>query len=94
MRNVSEDDWMPAIGVNSMTYIRPFTSEDYPLFDRMKAAGMDFCELLVPEEGELNGAEVGRAARQGTIRFGLSLFGHVAIRPLLRSRCLGAQTGV
>lgn len=55
--------WPPAIGVISMTYARPFTAAHYPLFARMKAAGMDFCELLVPEEGELDPAAAGRAAR-------------------------------
>jgi D-psicose/D-tagatose/L-ribulose 3-epimerase len=77
MSKVDQDDWMPAIGVNSMTYVRPFTSEHYPLFDRMKAAGMDFCELLVPEEGELNAAETGRAARGA----GLSLVLAARINP-------------
>lgn len=60
---------MNSIGVISMSYARPFTAAHYPLFARMKAAGMDFCELLVPEEGELDPAEVGRAARDA----GLSL---------------------
>ena len=46
--------WPPPIGVISMTYARPFTAEHFPLFARMKAAGMDFCELLVPEPGELD----------------------------------------
>ena len=55
--------WMPAIGVISMAYARPFTAAEFPLFARMKAAGMDFCELLVPEEGEVDPAEAGRAAR-------------------------------
>jgi D-psicose/D-tagatose/L-ribulose 3-epimerase len=77
MRNLKEDQWMPAVGVNSMTYVRPFTSEHYPLFDRMKAAGMDFCELLVPEEGELNADDVGHAARQA----GLSLVLAARINP-------------
>jgi D-psicose/D-tagatose/L-ribulose 3-epimerase len=54
---------MNPIGVISMTYARPFTAAQLPLFARMKAAGMDFCELLVPEEGELDPAEAGRAAR-------------------------------
>jgi D-psicose/D-tagatose/L-ribulose 3-epimerase len=54
--------WPPKIGVISMTYARPFTSAHFPLFGRMKRAGMDFCELLVPEEGELDPAEAGRAA--------------------------------
>src|ERR1700733_1908148 len=77
MRKIDQDDWMPAIGVNSMTYVRPFTSGHYPLFDRMKAAGMDFCELLVPEEGELDAAEAGRAAKQA----GLSLVLAARINP-------------
>lgn len=55
--------WPPAIGVISMTYARPFTAAQLPLFGRMRAAGMDFCELLVPEENELDPAEAGRAAR-------------------------------
>jgi D-psicose/D-tagatose/L-ribulose 3-epimerase len=54
--------WPPPIGVISMSYVRPFTAEHFALFARMKAAGMDFCELLVPEEGELDPAAVSRAA--------------------------------
>jgi D-psicose/D-tagatose/L-ribulose 3-epimerase len=77
MRKVKEDNWMPAIGLNSMTYVRPFTSEHYPLFDRMKAAGMDYCELLVPEEGELDAAEAGRAAKNA----GLSLVLAARVNP-------------
>lgn len=52
----------PAVGVISMSYARPFGPEHFPLFARMKAAGMDFVELLVPEEGEMDPAEAGRAA--------------------------------
>jgi D-psicose/D-tagatose/L-ribulose 3-epimerase len=55
--------WPPRIGVISMSYARPFTAAHLPLFARMKAAGMDFCELLVPEDGELDPAAAGRAAR-------------------------------
>jgi D-psicose/D-tagatose/L-ribulose 3-epimerase len=55
--------WMPKIGVISMTYARPITAAHFPLFDRMKAAGMDFCELLVPEEDEVDPAAAGRAAK-------------------------------
>src|SRR5580658_6185021 len=55
--------WPPPIGVISMSYARPFTAAEFPLFARMRAAGMDFCELLVPEPGELDPAEAGRAAR-------------------------------
>jgi D-psicose/D-tagatose/L-ribulose 3-epimerase len=54
---------MNPIGVISMSYARPFTAAHFPLFARMKAAGMDFCELLVPEDGELDPVAAGRAAR-------------------------------
>ena len=54
---------MNPIGVISMSYARPFTAAQLPLFARMRAAGMDFCELLVPEPGELDPAAAGRAAR-------------------------------
>ena len=63
------DNWMPKIGVISMTYARPITSAHFPLFPRMRAAGMDFCELLVPEEDEVDPAAAGAAARAA----GLSL---------------------
>ncbi|MHB2170130.1 sugar phosphate isomerase/epimerase family protein [Alsobacter sp. R-9] len=45
------------IGVISMFYARPFGREHFPTFARMKAAGCDFVELLVPEPGELDLAE-------------------------------------
>ncbi|HYZ25219.1 MAG TPA: sugar phosphate isomerase/epimerase family protein [Rhodopila sp.] len=61
--------WAPKIGVISMTYARPITAAHFPLFARMRAAGMDFCELLVPEPDEVDPAAVGRAARNA----GLSL---------------------
>jgi D-psicose/D-tagatose/L-ribulose 3-epimerase len=54
---------MNPIGVISMSYARPFTAAQFPLFARMRAAGMDFCELLVPEDGELDPTAAGRAAR-------------------------------
>jgi D-psicose/D-tagatose/L-ribulose 3-epimerase len=54
---------MNPIGVISMSYARPFGAAHFPLFARMQAAGMDFCELLVPEPDELDPAEAGRAAR-------------------------------
>ncbi len=55
--------WSPKIGVISMTYDRPITAAHIPLFARMRATGMDFCELLVPEPGEIDPAEAGKAAR-------------------------------
>ena len=57
------------IGVISMSYARPFGAAHFSLFPRMKAAGMDFCELLVPEPGELDPAH----ARAEAARAGLSL---------------------
>jgi D-psicose/D-tagatose/L-ribulose 3-epimerase len=50
------------IGVISMFYARPFTREHFSAFGRMKAAGADVVELLVPEPGELDLAETRRAA--------------------------------
>ena len=55
--------WMPPVGVISMTYARPITRAELPLFPRMKAAGMDFCELLVPEADEIDPVAAGTAAR-------------------------------
>ncbi len=43
-----------AIGVISMFYARPFTREHFSTFSRMKRAGADVVELLVPEPGELD----------------------------------------
>ena len=45
------------IGVISMFYARPFGREHFATFRRMKDAGCDFVELLVPEPGELDLAE-------------------------------------
>ena len=50
------------IGVISMFYARPFTREHFSAFSRMKAAGADVVELLVPEPGELDLAETRSAA--------------------------------
>lgn len=49
------------IGVISMFYARPFGRKHFSSFARMKKAGCDFVELLVPEPGELDLAET-RAA--------------------------------
>ncbi len=62
----------PPVGVISMSYARPFGPEHFPLFTRMKAAGMDFVELLVPEEGELDPAEAGRAAQDAGLSVALA----------------------
>lgn len=49
------------IGVISMFYARPFGREHFSTFGRIKAAGCDFVELLVPEPGELDLDETRRA---------------------------------
>ncbi len=79
---------MPPIGVISMTYARPFTAAHYTLFARMKAAGMDFCEMLVPEEGELDPAQAGRAAREAGL--GVVLAARVNVARDLASDDAGA----
>jgi D-psicose/D-tagatose/L-ribulose 3-epimerase len=42
------------IGIISMFYARPFGREHFALFPRIRQAGCDFIELLVPEPGELD----------------------------------------
>ncbi|MGH1480824.1 MAG: sugar phosphate isomerase/epimerase family protein [Geminicoccales bacterium] len=37
------------IGIISMQFVRPFKTKDLPLFERIKALGFDFIELLMPE---------------------------------------------
>jgi D-psicose/D-tagatose/L-ribulose 3-epimerase len=49
------------IGVISMFYARPFGREHFSVFARVKKAGLDFVEMLVPEPGELDLVET-RAA--------------------------------
>jgi D-psicose/D-tagatose/L-ribulose 3-epimerase len=44
---------MNPIGIISMAYARPFTAAHFPLLTRMRAAGLDFVEMLVPEPGEV-----------------------------------------
>jgi D-psicose/D-tagatose/L-ribulose 3-epimerase len=50
------------IGVISMFYARPFGREHFPTLHRMKKAGADVVELLVPEPGELDLKETKAAA--------------------------------
>jgi len=49
------------IGIISMFYARPFGPQHFALLSRVKAAGCDFVELLVPEPGELDLGEARRA---------------------------------
>jgi len=49
------------LGVISMAYARPFGPEHFPVFERIRRAGLDFIELLVPEPGELDLAETRKA---------------------------------
>ena len=50
-----------AIGVISMFYARPFGPEHFPTLKRMRDAGAEAIELLVPEEGELDLEEARKA---------------------------------
>jgi D-psicose/D-tagatose/L-ribulose 3-epimerase len=54
---------LPKIGLISMSYARPFTRDHFGHFTRMRDAGMEFCELLVPEPDELDPAEAAAALR-------------------------------
>ncbi len=83
--------WPPAIGVISMTYARPITAEHLQLFARMRAAGMDFCELLVPEPDEIDPAVVGEAARAAGLS--LVLAARVDVHRDLASDDNGARQG-
>lgn len=84
---------MPPIGVISMTYARPFTTEHFPLFARMRAAGMDFCELLVPEPDELDPGAAGSAAREAGLDLVLAARVNVA-RDLASESAEAAAAGV
>src|SRR5690348_4388370 len=85
--------WPPNIGVISMTYARPITDAEIPLFARMRAAGMEFTELLVPEPGEIDPATAGRAARDAGL--GLVLAARVNLERDLASDTEAArQAGV
>jgi D-psicose/D-tagatose/L-ribulose 3-epimerase len=55
------------IGIISMFYARPFRAEHLALLSRMRAAGLDFIELLVPEPGELDLALARRSLEQAEI---------------------------
>ncbi len=61
---------LPQVGVISMSYQRPFT--EIALFARMQAAGMAFCEILVPEPAELDPAIAGAAAKAAGLRLELA----------------------
>src|SRR5260221_3375202 len=60
---------MNSIGLIRMQFARPFTEAHFPLFERMRALGFDFVELLVPEPGELDLA----AARHAIGHAGLAV---------------------
>ena len=55
------------IGIISMFYARPFVTEHLNLFKRMKNSGMDFVELLVPEQGELDLSATRRALEEAQL---------------------------
>ena len=72
-----------------MSYARPFGAAHFGLFGRMKRAGMDFVELLVPEEGEMDPAEAGRAARDAGLF--VALAARVNVQRDLASEDAGAR---
>jgi D-psicose/D-tagatose/L-ribulose 3-epimerase len=53
-QNPNIDPTPNPIGIISMFYARPFGRAHFTLFPRIKQAGCDFIELLVPEPGELD----------------------------------------
>lgn len=65
------------IGIISMFYVRPFLTEHLVLLPRMKEAGCDFVELLVPEPGELDLA----ATRAALAKAGLGVVLAARINP-------------
>ncbi|SED36227.1 D-tagatose 3-epimerase [Rhizobiales bacterium GAS191] len=65
------------IGVISMFYARPFGREHFPTLRRMKAAGADAIELLVPEQDELDLRE----ARAAIADAGLSVVLAARVNP-------------
>jgi D-psicose/D-tagatose/L-ribulose 3-epimerase len=56
------------IGVISMFYARPFTREHFNTLARIKNAGADVIELLVPEAGELDLQETRKAIADAGLR--------------------------
>jgi D-psicose/D-tagatose/L-ribulose 3-epimerase len=83
--------WKPPIGVISMAYDRPFTAAHFPLFERMRKAGMDFCELLVPEEDEFDPRAAAAAAKDAGLS--LVLAARVNVERDLASDSEAAQQG-
>ncbi|MFI5016084.1 MAG: sugar phosphate isomerase/epimerase family protein [Hyphomicrobiales bacterium] len=65
------------IGVISMFYARPFGPEHFPTLRRMKRAGADAIELLVPEPGEMDLVE----ARAAIADAGLSVVLAARVNP-------------
>ncbi len=81
------------IGVISMFYARPFGREHFTTFARMKRAGCDFVELLVPEPGELDLAETRAVLADHGL--GVVLAARVNLtRDLASSEAAAAKAGV
>lgn len=60
------------IGIISMFYARPFGDAHLALLPRMREAGMDFVELLVPEDGEIDLARTRAALREAGLGVALA----------------------
>ncbi|MCG5485694.1 MAG: sugar phosphate isomerase/epimerase [Sinorhizobium meliloti] len=80
---------MNPVGLISMQYARPFTSEHFPLFSEMKRLGYDFVELLVPEPGELDLEEARHALEAAELQ--VVLAARVNLRRNLSSDDPGAH---
>lgn len=81
------------IGIISMFYARPFERAHLTLFATMKAQGLDFVELLVPEPGELDLAETKAALADAGL--GVALAARVNLqRDLTGSDPKARQAGI
>jgi D-psicose/D-tagatose/L-ribulose 3-epimerase len=60
------------IGIISMFWARPFTTAHLPLFGKVRKVGLDFIELLVPEDEELDLAQAKAAAADQDIAITLA----------------------
>ncbi len=81
------------IGIISMFYARPFERAHLALFPKIKAQGLDFVELLVPEPGELDLAETRTALADAGL--GVALAARVNLeRDLTGSEPKARQAGI
>jgi D-psicose/D-tagatose/L-ribulose 3-epimerase len=63
---------MNPVGIISMAYARPFAHAHLPLLKRIRAAGLDFVEMLVPEPGEIAIGELRSAIEEAGLAVALA----------------------